>query len=74
MNKKQIIAIIKMIVVTIITTIIFILLIKSCTSPEMWYAGSHDKHCEIIQNGGDYETDECGCYERLLEADRKRSE
>lgn len=74
MTKKQIIHIIKTIVVVIITTIIFMLLIKSCTSEEMWYAGNHDKHCEILQNGGDYEQDSCGCYERLIEADRKRSE
>ena len=70
MNKKQIITIIKTIVVVIITTIIFILLMKACTSPEMWYAGFHDKQCEIMLTGGDYEQDSCGCYERLLEADR----
>lgn len=51
-----------------------ILLIRGCTSSENWYVGEHDSQCEIMRNGGDFEKDKCGCYERLLEADRKRVE
>lgn len=35
------------------------------TSPEVWYAGKHIKSC----NG----TDNCGCYEKLIKADKERA-
>lgn len=58
----------------VIALLMVILLFRACTSPEMWYAGEHDGQCEVMLNGGDYEKDDCGCYNRLIEADRKRSE
>lgn len=32
------------------------------TSPEVWYTGEHTKDC----NG----TNDCGCYEKLIKADK----
>ena len=36
------------------------------TSPEAWHAGSHTEGC----NGDD----NCGCYEKLIKADKERAE
>lgn len=58
----------------VVLLLLCVLFFRACTSPEMWYAGEHDKDCEVMLNGGDYEKDECGCYDRLIEADRKRRE
>lgn len=35
------------------------------TSPEAWYAGEHTEGC----NG----TDNCGCYEKLIQMDKERA-
>lgn len=35
------------------------------TSPEVWYTGEHTKGC----NG----TDNCGCYEKLIQMDKERA-
>lgn len=35
------------------------------TSPEYWYAGMHTDGCDGSDN--------CGCYEKLLEMDRERA-
>ena len=36
------------------------------TSSKAWYAGSHTEGC----NG----TNDCGCYEKLIKADKERAE
>lgn len=35
------------------------------TSPEVWYAGKHTSGCDLTEN--------CGCYEKLLEMERAKS-
>ena len=55
----------------IIASIIFSLIILASllwmTSPEVWYAGVHDSHCEGIMPD---EGEDCGCYERFLAKDK----
>lgn len=72
--RKKIIHYIGTTIGMIVFLVLCILFFRACTSPEMWYAGEHDSQCEVMLNGGDYERDDCGCYKRLLEADRQRSE
>lgn len=36
------------------------------TSSKAWYAGSHTKDCSG--------TNDCGCYEKLIKADKERAE
>ena len=48
-----------------IYVLLFLLLLYG-TSAECWYAGEHTEGC----NGAD----NCGCYEKLLEMDRQKSE
>ena len=40
-------------------------ILHGITSPEYWHAGEHTAGC----NG----TDECGCFDRLMEAEKKNS-
>ena len=40
-----------------------------CTTPEYWYAGMHDGKCEKTHTHGG----KCGCYERLIKADKARN-
>ena len=35
------------------------------TSPEVWYAGEHTSGCDFTEN--------CGCYEKLLQADKEKA-
>ena len=52
------------IIVSIVFSLLIILAILWATAPEQWYAGMHTQ-------GGDG-TDDCGCYEKLLEHDKNR--
>lgn len=56
-------------IVGVIATIIFAVIMGGCiwygTSPEVWYAGEHTEGCDG--------TDNCGCYEKLIQMDRERS-
>ena len=36
-----------------------------CTSAEYWYAGMHTEGCDG--------TDNCGCYEKLIQMDKERA-
>ena len=36
-----------------------------CTSAEYWYAGEHTEGCDG--------TDNCGCYEKLVQMDKERA-
>lgn len=55
--------------VGVIVTIAFTAIIGGClyhaTSPEVWYAGMHTEGCDG--------TDNCGCYEKLIQMDKERA-
>lgn len=46
--------------------IMFVVLLWA-TSAENWYAGMHDQNCETLVNS----VENCNCYERFLEAEKK---
>ena len=53
-------------IAVIVTSIAAVGCVHYATSPEAWYAGSHTEGC----NG----TNDCGCYEKLIKADKERAE
>ena len=53
-------------ITVIVTSIAAVGCVHYATSPETWYAGSHTEGC----NG----TNDCGCYEKLIKADKERAE
>ena len=55
--KNAIQALFEVIMVILLAGVI----LHSCTSKEMWYAGSHDSQCEKVIDGS-----ECRCYERFM--------
>lgn len=56
-------------IVGVIATVIFAVTVGGClyhcTSPEYWYAGMHTEGCDG--------TDNCGCYEKLIQMDKERN-
>lgn len=36
-----------------------------CTSPEVWHTGEHTEECDGTNN--------CGCYEKLIQMDKERA-
>lgn len=57
------------IIASLIFGILFFLAFLKATSPEQWYAGKHDSQCE---NPMADEGEDCGCYNRFLERERKK--
>lgn len=53
-------------ITVIVTSIAAVGCVHYATSPEAWHAGSHTEGC----NG----TNDCGCYEKLIKADKERAE
>ena len=52
------------IIASIIICILLFLVFLWATAPEQWYANMHTEGC----NG----TNNCGCYEKLIELDKQR--
>lgn len=50
-------------VAVVVISIVAVGCVHYATSPETWYAGSHTEGC----NG----TNDCGCYEKLIQMDRE---
>ena len=59
---KDAIRVLSEVIMVILLAFFFVGVILSCTSKEMWYAGSHDSECEEMIYGS-----ECHCYERFME-------
>ena len=63
--KNAIQAVFEVVMVILLSLFFAGVILQSCTSKEMWYAGSHDSQCEKMINGS-----ECHCYERFMENGR----
>lgn len=59
-------AILRGLLVLVIFLAVMFAAIWYATSAEVWYAGEHIKSCDGSQD--------CGCYKKLLELDRKNAE
>ena len=56
-----------LVTIAVITmSLVTVVCIHYATSSKAWYAGSHTEGC----NG----TNNCGCYEKLIKADKERAE
>lgn len=53
-------------IAVIVMSLIAVACTHYATSSKAWYAGSHTEGC----NG----TNDCGCYEKLIKADKERAE
>lgn len=57
----------------IILSVIMATMMYGCicyaTSPEVWYANTHDSKCESALNP----EEDCGCYERFLEKEKENN-
>ena len=52
-------------IAVIVLSLIAVGCVHYATSPEAWYSGSHTEGCN--------ETNDCGCYEKLIKADKERA-
>lgn len=59
--KNAIQALAEIVMVILLSLFFAGVILHSCTSKEMWYAGSHDSRCEKMIDGN-----KCRCYERFM--------